>query len=256
MKRILFLFLLISLSFASCGTKESRMQDFVSEYNTSATTIIGGNPTIKGTSAKVKDKNKIEIVFNYNLPYETAYKTTYSQIAPALMANVFKGQPKLQQLLNDGTIFEVIMTASGGQELVKMELDKATVDAIMKEQNGDNGPISITTGRQDQQLESMLKIMNKNLPIVDKQAGTKITKIEVNEDKELVYTVVVDKALADAIKSEAAKQAMKESILHNEGLKIAFSNNSRYGITKVRYLYVDDTGKTVNDILIMQSDIP
>lgn len=255
MKCTLLLFLAISQLLVSCGTKESRMQDFVNEYNTSAPMIMAGNQTIKGTSAKIKDQNRIELVFNYNIPFEETYKTTYSQIAPSLMANVFKGQPKLQQLLDDGVVFEVIMTASDNQVLVQMDLDKAKVDAMMKEQNGDSGPISITTGTHDEQLQSMLKIMNKNLPIVDKQAGTKITKIDINENKELVYTVVVDKALADAIKSDAAKQIMKESIMRNEGLKVVFSGTSKYGVTAVRYLYVDDSGKTVNDIMIKQSDI-
>jgi hypothetical protein len=255
MKRLLFLCILAAQLLVSCGTKESRMQDFINEYNTLAPMIQASNQSIKGTLAKMKGPDKIELVFNYDIPFDESYKATYAQIAPSMLANVFKGQPKLAKLLDDGVTFDVVMTAADDQVLAELQLDKAKVDAMIQKQNGDAGSTSITTGGKDEQLQSMLAIMNKNLPIVDKQAGTKITKIDINENKELVYTVEVSKALANVIKSEAAKQVMKENIMRNDGLKIVFNGVERYGVAAVRYLYIDQSGKTASDILIKRSDI-
>jgi hypothetical protein len=256
MRQLFFLFMAASLLLTGCGTKESRMQDFVNEYNSAAPSIIAGNPSIVETSATVKANNRIGLVFKYDLPFDESYKTAYSQIAPSLLANVFKGQRKLQQLLDDGVIFDVAMNAADGQALAQLELDKARVDAMMKRQDSASGPISITTGGGEEQLRSMLAVMNQSLPVEDKAAGTTITRIDVNPARELVYTVVVNTALENAIRSEAAKGAMRDNILRNNaGIRMVFNSMRKYRITAVRYTYVDDSGKPVNDILIRPGDV-
>lgn len=104
------------------------------------------------------------------------------------------------------------------------------------------------------QLKDLLRILNKDLPIVDKNTGIKITRIDVNKQNELVYSAIVPESMDEALKSESAKEVMKEEILRSGNLNSVLNNIQQYNISVIKYIYNDSKGKQIVELKFSAED--
>ena len=256
-KKITQITLAIAFAFliVSCQNTQQKMQGYVNSYNNSA--ALFSDNIITSTKAKAfLDKNKIEIRIDTNLEQNETNKTLYSQLFPGILAQMLTKESESKELIEEGVVFDVYFLANDYSELAQLKVDKKELEKLLK------GSIDLTAAEKakasntgvNSQMQEMLILMNRNMPIKNAD-GSKILKIEVNEKDELVYDIEVPKEFADVLKGESSKALIKDELLRTPNLKNIFSSVQKFGVTKIVYNYLDEKGKSVNNIVINETDL-
>lgn len=247
---VALLFLMVS-----CQNTQQKMQSYVNTYNNSA--ALFNDNIITSTKAKaLLEKNKIEIRIDTNLEQNETNKTLYSQLFPGILAQMLTKEADSKELIEEGVIFDVYFLAKDYSELAQLEVDKKELAKLLK------GGIDLTEAEKaeasksgvNSQMQEMLILMNRNLPITNAD-GSKILKIEVNGQNELLYKIELPKEFAEVLKGESSKALIKDELLRTANLKTVFGSVKKYGVTKIVYNYTDDKGKAVNTIIITEKDL-
>lgn len=248
----ILLIVLFQLMLISCKNAQQKANDFVTSYNNSSQFYT--NHVVTATSAKLVENNNIEIRFETNLEYSPDNQALYSQIAPNLMSAIFTKDDTTKDLIEEGITFFIGIYADNNREIASVEVDKKKLDELLKTQNP-NTDNSSSSSSLSPELKEMLVIMNQSLPIENKEEGTKITKIDINGTNELVYSVEVGDDYAELLKSEEAKGIMKESIMRSPDFRTLIQGMRNYGISKVKYIYLDKSGKKITDLNLTSADL-
>ncbi len=242
------------LFLVSCKNTKQKMQEYVNTFNNSSEFFH--NDIISGAKANAfLDKNKIEIKIYTNLEPNESSKSMYSQMSPAMFSEILKNDNASMELIREGVNFEMFFLANNATILGELKVDEKELNELLNK----NKMVSIDSKESsgsglNPQFQQMLSIMNQNMPITNED-GTKILKIDISDKNELVYHVEVPQKYAAVLKGEAAKVLMKESILRSSDLKTILSSIQQYNITTIKYIYLDDKGKLVNDIILTGKDL-
>ncbi|MFM2213526.1 MAG: hypothetical protein RL427_789 [Bacteroidota bacterium] len=242
------LIILFQLVVVGCKNKQQKANDFVTSYNLSAPMIT--NSIIASTKAKLLDNSDIEIKFNTNLEYNDGNKEMFAQFLPNLMNSVFTKEQSSSDLLDEGVKFTFYFYAVSGVELNSFVVDKQTLQKFLKPTVKDAAAATLGShANLSPQLQEMLVVMNKSLPIENKAEGTKITKIDI-VGKELIYTVEVKNDIVPMLKQEGAASLLKEGILRDNNYSVLLSGIRRFGVSVIRYQYLDSKGTKINEVVI------
>ncbi|HLP64807.1 hypothetical protein [Flavobacterium sp.] len=248
----ILIIVLFQLLLISCKNAQQKANDFVTSYNNSAQFYT--NNVVTATSAKLIENNNIEIRFETNLEYSPDNQALYSQFVPNLMSGIFTKDETTKDLIEEGITFFIGIYADNNREIASVEVDKKKLDEFLKAKKP-TADLSSSSSSLSPQLKEMLAIMNQSLPIENKEEGTKITKIDINGTNELVYSVEVGEDYAELLKSEEAKGIMKESILRSPDFRTLVQGMRNYGISKVKYIYLDSSGKKITDLNLTSADL-
>ncbi|NUY82309.1 hypothetical protein HUK80_15495 [Flavobacterium sp. MAH-1] len=238
-------------------SKDDRIRATVIEFNKLSPQIR--NEVFRNAEAEASN-DTIKISFVLNAYPDEVDKPTYNKVGPAMLAGMVKQLPDSESLLDEGVKFQVIYMANDGTEILNKVLGKSQIVALTEDKsrffNANSGkPIPGSKSRLAPDMKESLRMMNQNLPIVDKEAGTSVTRIDVNEKNELVYTVEVTDELADALTTEGTLDLVREEIIQDPNLRRMFPSILRMGIEVVHYEYVNKKGKLVADVRITQNDL-
>ena len=256
-KKLLMLsfFIAFQLLLVSCKNTSQKMENYITAYNNSSQLIT--NEFITYTSARsfLKD-NKIEIMFITNLEQNESNKMIYKQTLPDLFAEILKKEELSMELIEEGVNFEVFWLAEDQTILEQFTINKKNLNELLKKdiKSGSVEKAVTSSTAVNSDLQEMLALMNKNMPIKNTD-GTKILKIEINEKNELVYQIETPNDFAKLLKKEGAKEIIKESILRSGNLKNIINTVQTYGISTIKYVYRDNKGKEVNDIVLTAKDL-
>lgn len=238
-------------AFYSCQKSlDHRMVQFISEYQNAIGPLTRNNNYISSSSAEKSAADEITIRFylkeqsGEDLGLEMVKKSLPQVIATAL------NKEKIgQDLINDGVKFRIRIVDEKGKKVFYSEtFDK---NNIPKETASNFA----TSKNNDQELQQILEIFNKNLPITDSESGIKVMKIALGTNQDIIYTAVVPDDFKEAMKTEGAKEMMKEEMLRDPQIKMLLSRSHELNITKLTYHYKDEKGNLLNDVTISSSEI-
>jgi len=248
------LLVLCLLLLVSCKNTQEKMQDYVNNFNSYASLLQ--NEVITSTSAVASiPENEIRITFQTNLEQNEDNKEIYNKTLPTLIANLLKKDPSTMDLVEEGVHFKVAFLAENSSELTELIVDKKKMDELLKEPAFTPPTVASKNPNLTPQMQEILALLNKNMPLENKAEGTKILKIDITEANELVYKVEVPDDYAKLLKMDSANELIKESLIRSGDFKKVLSAVIRFGITTVKYQYQNTKGVVVNTITLTQNDL-
>ncbi|TDP01435.1 hypothetical protein [Flavobacterium sp. 245] len=251
--QVLFV-LTILLSLSSCMDTKQKTQAFVNSYNNSAANF--SNEIITSTEAKAfHDEKRIEINVETTIEQNENNKYVYGQMFPAFLKETLSTDRAVKELVEEGVVFDVNFLAADNTSIAEFKIDQKELTALMKK-NGGKPAISAESLATDSssQLDQILVMMNKNMPIKNND-GSKILKIYLNKENQLVYQVEMPEDVLEVLKNKAANSLVKESILREGQVQKVVGIVSRYGIKDIKYEYLNAKGKIVNSMILTEKDL-
>ena len=125
--QIAFAFAIVLL-LVSCKNTKQKIQEHVSNYNTTSS-IKGGN--VVSTSAKAfLNDNKIEIRIETNLEGTDANKLAYKDTFPDLLKEMVKNDQISHELIEEGVKFDVYFISYNNIILAQQLVDKEQLAVI------------------------------------------------------------------------------------------------------------------------------
>ncbi|RZJ72866.1 hypothetical protein [Flavobacterium sp.] len=236
------------------------MQDFVTNVNKSSSTM--SNAVFRSISAEVKPGKTITFVSELEATNEEADVATFSKLGPPIIAEMVNQLPGGKDLMDEGVKFHVIFKTRDGVTISDETLDKAAIAKLTNVESsknfGDNSgkPSVGSKANIASGLKNMLQVLNRNLPIVvDKETDMKITRIDVNEKNELVYSVEIPKDLTANFDNPAIKEILKQELLKDGNIRRIFPGIAQHGIETITYEYGAKGEKPTLSVSIHKDEI-
>lgn len=257
MKRLrsaILLIAFIQIFLVSCKSTSSKMNSFVLSYNASAKP----NTVVYSSNAEaLYDKKiiKIKIVTNYAL--EDVKDGIVDKFLPSLFIQLLASEPLSRELINEeGVNFEVTFFTLRLSEFSTIIVDKKKLAELEKDTKGklNTEDLLSSSTSNNSKVKGMLAALNQNLPIKDKSTGLTILKIDINAANELIYNISVPNIIADKIKGKDATEVLKDDILRSGKSKQLMAGVRELGITTIKYIYEDEKGNALNEVVLSGKD--
>lgn len=249
MKKLLII-CFTSLLLWSCKSKNDKIQDFVKTYNASSSMI--SNYMIKSTKAISSGPDEITIEINTNNQESDELESgMISSSLPELIGQAIKSERSGNELLESGVKFKLKIINAEGKVIANQAVDKNSLKG-----NASDGFKSVVAGNPNaSELNTILEVFNKNLPMEDKASGTKIMSIKADEQNNIVYTTEVSESYKALLEVEGADQVLKDEMLRMPQVRQILTKTEALGVKNLKYKYVDVKGKTVKEITISKEDL-
>lgn len=234
---------------SGCDSTETKMKKFVNEFNVEAGKH--SNDFLKLAYANITSKKKITIYFVTKLETDDPGNTMAKGFIPQLSAEMLKEVKQTSALLKDGVSFEIVLQSNNKTVLSRTNLDLNKYNEILAE-NAKTMSESGAAGGSE--LEKMLAILNKSLPVTDPSTGIIIQKVLV-ESKTLVYVGIIPDALVENFKSPEAKELVKQGIMESSNLTSVLQEMNKFGIRSLAYRYTTKDGAPVLEIPLTAADL-
>ncbi len=246
-KREMLIISLLLFSLVSCKkSTDSRITEFVFAYRNSFAAVANSNPYIVSSSAEKTSANEVTIRFYTKSTEETSMESDLLRKSlPEIVGTAILQEPSSKQLINDGVKFNVKILDEGGQNVLYSKVfDKESVG---------KSPATNNTGTPG--IAQILDGFNKNLPVTDPSTGIKIVKIEAGDDQDIIYKAIVPPNMAELFKSDGAKELLKEELLRSPQIKDILMRSENFGISKLKYKYMDEKENLITEISISKADL-
>lgn len=246
----LFLAFFTALLLTACQTKTDKINNFVNIYNRSSSMMI--SHTIKSTKAVASGDNEITIEVNTSSqPEDEMEAQLIKSSLPELIGQAIKSEPKGQELLNSGVKFNLKIYGAGARVIADEVIDKNSLKGDTAKEmrsiaQGDTG---------SSQLNTVLEVFNKNLPMEDKSTGIKVMSIKADEENNIVYTAEVPDSFKTLLNVEGSEQFLKDEMLRSPQVQQIFSKTEALGVKDLKYKYTDTKGNTIKEITITKADL-
>ncbi|GEM_PF-709060 len=246
------LLLIFAISLTACKkSADSKINEFIQGYNSATANISRNNPVIASSSAEKTGPNEITISIKTTTGSDEMESQLMKSSFPQLIGQLLNSSSPKSNLMDEGINFKVNVFDKNGNKLVSQALDKNTIGkSSLNVENFANG-----NSPSQSELNELLSVFNKNLPITDPSTGIKILKMEAGSENDIVYHAEVPDELKEVLKMDGAKQLMKDEMLRQPQLRQILSQTSKLGIDKLRYLYKDKAGNLIEEITLNQSDL-
>lgn len=244
-------FLLIciaSLFLFACQSKNDKVQDFVKMYNRSSEMMK--IPKIRSTKATSSNSEEVDIEINTSYQTGNTESSLLGSALPEMMGQIIKSEPLGKELLEAGVKFNLKIYGADFTVITNKTIDKTTLnDKINLE--------SIAKGNtpNSSDLNEILKIFNKNLPMEDKASGTTIVSITADESNNIIYTTEVPESFKILLENEGSEQLLKDEMLRSPQVQQIFTKTSVLGVNNIKYKYIDKKGNTIKEVTISKNDI-
>jgi hypothetical protein len=249
MRKLLFIFAIAVLLVSCKKSTESKTAEFVSMYNNTSDMMVrtAGFKSTKAMSNTSGDVD-IEIKTTY---FDTDIEAELMKNAiPDIIGQAIQAEPKGKELLEEGVKFNLKVYSSNGVIISSQIIDKNT-----KKGNIDLEGIAKGDKPDSAQLNEILKVFSKSLPIVDKTSGIKIVAITADAQNNIVYSAEVPDQYAEVLATDEAKQLMKDEMMRSPDVRQIFDQTSSIGVNNIKYIYKDTKGKKLNEITIKRTDV-
>jgi len=249
MKKLLFIFA-VALMLVGCKkSTAARTEEFVKMYNNTSDMMVrtAGFKSTKATSTPTGDVD-IEIKTTY---LDTDMEAELMKNAiPDIIGQAIQAEPSGKELLAEGVKFNLKVYSANDVMMSAQTIDKTTkkgtidLEGIAKGDKPDSA-----------QLNEILKVFSKSLPIVDKASGVKIVAISADAENNIVYSAEVPDQYAEALATDEATQLMKDEMMRSPDVRQIFSQTKSIGVNNIKYIYSDNKGKKLNEIIIKREDV-
>ncbi|WP_426485832.1 hypothetical protein [Flavobacterium sp. 2] len=251
--QILFV-LTILLSLSGCRDTKQKTQAFVNAYNNSASNF--SNEIITSTKAKAfLDQKKVEINVETTLEQNENNKAVYGQLFPVFLKQMLSTDKDVKELVEEGVVFQVDFLANDNTSIAEFKIDQKELAALIKN-NASKPEVAVgpSTSNGSPELQEILVMMNKSMPVKNAD-GSKIVKIYLNNENQLVYQVEMPEDVLKLLENKAANSLVKESILREGQVQKVVRSLLPYGIKDLKYEYLNAKGKIINYMIITEKDL-
>lgn len=249
MRKLLFIFAVAFMLVSCKKSTATRTEEFVKMYNNTSDMMVrsAGFKSTKATSTPTGDVD-IEIKTTYA---DTDVEAELMKNAiPDIIGQAIQAEPSGKELLAEGVKFNLKVYSANDVMMSAQTIDKTT-----KKGNIDLEAIAKGDKPDSSQLNEILKVFSKSLPIVDKASGVKIVAIKADAENNIIYSAEVPDQYADALATDAATQVMKDEMMRSPDVRQIFAQTSAIGVNNIKYVYSDSKGKKLNEITIKRSDV-
>lgn len=249
MKKLL-LICFTSIVLLSCQSKSDKVRNFVDMYNRSSSMMVSS--MIK--SSKATSTGPDEITIEVNTAHQGSDDMEGQLITssfPELIGQAIKSEKLGQELLDSGVKFKLKIYGADGRVIADEAIDQNKLKGTTQQDLS-----SIASGNAtSSQLNSVLEVFNKNLPMEDKATGTKVMSIKADENNNIVYTTEVPESYKKMLEMDGAEQIIKDEMLRMPQIRQIFSRTEALGVKNLKYLYTDVKGKAIKEITITKEDL-
>ncbi|WP_281297217.1 hypothetical protein [Flavobacterium limnophilum] len=255
-KKSVVILLVIAFQFLLIGCKSTpqKVQEFVNSYNSSSS--LFRNEIITYTKAEAFfEENKIEITYLTNLDSNGKNNGIYAKTFEKIFLEMLQKEASSRELLEEGVSFKMFFLANDYVVISDLVVDKNTINEQSKQKTVNSEKEFVSSNSNiDSSVKSMLELLNENMPIKNDD-GSKLVRVDLTENNELVYKVEVPKEFGEILKAEGANDLLKESILRANNFKRISNIVRRYNITSIKYDYIDAKGKVLESVVLNQKDL-
>lgn len=268
MKQIYLIALLLSLLTISC-TKSTLQQtsEFVSDYNAAANSQANSafsrfsNNIIMQTYAQTypsednQNKLDIKIVLRSKFKRDDPEIELYKDIAPASFSHFINNDERASYLVKNGVKFRVVYCSRNDRVISDLIIDKVKLKELSQQKTDLEIAKPSSNNSISSEIKQILIALNNSLPIViDHELQIKMVKVDVNKLNELEYSLEIGKEMTETVKSNGAKELLKENILRNPNTQQLFMKVKSMGLSHIKYIYKDKAGNKLNEVLITEGD--
>ena len=245
---------LFAISSISCQNTQEKIQNFIISYNQNTRLIT--NQIVTSAKAEVESENIIKLKFETSIEDNESNKSLYKDIFPGMIGDLLSEDKAATGLLDEGVSFDVVFLADNNRELCSMIVDhKKMLEIIKNKLSKKSLAGEVGKNTSNDQVKLALEMMNRNLPITDKNAGTTVVKIDISDNKELVYYVEISDKDGAVLKNPNAKSLMKEGMLRAPQTSKVLSSVSGLGVNALKYIYQSKKGTVFTEIILSQEDL-
>lgn len=248
MKNFLLVFVTAFLLVA-CKTKNDKVQDFVKMYNRSSDMMH--SPMIRSTKATSSNAEEVNIEVNTSYQSNDMESSLVSSALPDLIGQAIKSDPLGKELFESGVKFNLKVYGSDARVIVDKTIDQKNLDKSSVDFNA----IAKGDKPNSTELNQILEVFNKNLPMEDKATGTKIISIKADENNNIVYTNEVPESFKTMLQQDGAEQMLKDEMLRSPQIQQIFARTSVLGVNNLKYIYTDTKGNVIKEVTISKNDV-
>lgn len=249
----LYIILFLTLSMTACKkSTQEKIEDFIKTYNNVAAFL--SDPIIIRTFAKPIASGKenhghISVIFVSNLEKNDPKLEFYNAMLPGLFASLVKNNKTTYDLIKENVRFEILLCSEDQEVLKKIVIDKDHTDLLASKEPAE-------TNNKLSNFQQILKDMNQSLPVVvNQEMGLTMTKIDISNTDELIYHLEVADTTAHLFRNANAAAMLKDEILRGQDIKGILSRIKIFGLKNVKYVYADQKGKLIDEIVITDKDL-
>lgn len=250
LKHKLVLLLFCGLMILSCKSREDKIRSVA--YKLTSSSAFTNDPNIKSLTAGIVGDSQLNIRITLNMSSDPITGEIFESILPQ-MGKMLLQDRDLKELVDEGANIRIILQDKTEKEMVSRIFNKQSLASIDNFDISDNYD-DRKTGNSNE-LNTILSVMNKALPIKDEASGTEIYKVTVSNQKELVYWVKVDQTLETLLKQKIMQEMMREELRSETELLNVYTTMRKYGIYKIMYKYVNAQEEELTSIVLKATDI-
>lgn len=256
-KRSLFLFITIQILAVGCKNTATKMNSFVLSYNRDIGRYTNSIITYSEAESLFKEKT-IKIKFLTSFSSEDVKSGIMNTLSQSVFSQLLAKEELSRELINEGVTFQVLFLTKNAVVFSTLLVDKNELSKLDNEsknnikENANKNPSNYLNSNSPNQVLAML---NKNLPIVNKETGFTILKIDINKKNELVYEIKVPNNLAKRMKGKDAADIVKDDMLRGDTAGKLFSSVSKFNIKVIKYKYKDEQDQFLNEVILTTNDL-
>lgn len=182
-----FLLLVLAFSLLACKkSSDTQINEFITGYNSAVATRLQGNPAVKSSSATKSGPNEVSISMQLNSEKDDMETELLKKSFPQILGQIISSMPNGSKF-NDDIDIKFILFDKNGNQISSDKIDKNA------KQFKDVDVANLGKGQMlsKGQLNEMLDVFNKNLPMTDPSTGLKVLKMEAGNDNDVMYSVEV-----------------------------------------------------------------
>lgn len=248
----IFTLVIIASFLTSCENEIQKSYAFIKEYNNAAPLLK--NHLIYRTEAKiigerVLDEIIIEIGYDLNLKKVDCETNSGVKLLPkSLYQALLKSDAG--NLINNGAKINITFRSLDNYILLKETIDKRKMNQLLAQhQKQPNEKYDFSSGKNPIVIQILANI-NKSLPIENEDDQTKLIKLDMDEDSNIICQTEIPASFTKHFKSPESIAQLKETIFKRKNDQILLRIKESYNIEKIIYRYQNAQGQIINQIEI------
>lgn len=223
-------------------TTEERMQEFVKTVNS---TNVQNSKTFSLEKSSITGTNEITLEFSSEISQNQMLSSDLSAAVTNLMIEVIRKEPENLKLMDQGVNFKIILRGKDGNIIREELINKQTITS-QKPPTSQN--------KKHLELNQLLEISNANLPKKDPANGVTLTKINIGNEDDVIYTAEVPDAISKMISTPENREIIRKNMVRDTAFKKMVLQLKNFDIATVKYQYRTKSGKLLQEVKVQASD--
>ena len=248
-KKIFPLFIILLL-LTACKNNVQKSYEFINEYNNTAPLFKSDllyRTKAKIIGEKILEEVIIEIDYDLNLKKKDCETNIGAKMLPKTIAYALI-QDEAGELIDEGAVINLTFRSLDNYILNKTTLDKKKMAQLLSENKTNTADEYDFSPGKNPELVKILATLNRSLPIENEQDKTRLLKLTLDKDNNIICVTEAPDDFAEALKNPGTQSYLRETAFRGKNGQIFTKLKETYGVSKVIYRYQNTKGKPLGDI--------